>query len=60
MSADQITEIVDAVFAADADGNGLSAKEVASLLEAQAGVNDDTVKAFMDACDADKDGLVSK
>lgn len=60
MSADQINEIVDAVFQADTDNNGLSAKEVADLLGAQSGCNDDTVKAFMEACDANSDGVVTK
>lgn len=56
--SDEIEQVVDMVFENDKDNNGLTKDEIATIL----GESDksDNVKAFMDACDKDGDGKVTK
>ena len=54
----EIDQIVDVVFQNDTDNNGLTKDEIAKILgESEHSSN---VTGFMDACDKDGDGKVTK
>ena len=53
-----IEQIVDAVFQNDTNGNGLTKDEIAKMLNESD--KSDSVTQFMEACDKDGDGVVTK
>ena len=55
---EQIEELVELVFQADTDGNGITKDEIAKAMEASQ--KSDDVTKFMELCDKDGDGKVTK
>lgn len=56
--AEQVEQVVEAVFQNDKDGNGLTKDEIAKILNESE--DSKSVQGFMDSCDKDGDGKVSK
>ena len=56
--AEQVEQVVEAVFQNDKDGNGLTKDEIAKILNESE--DSKSVQGFMDSCDKDGDGKVTK